>query len=413
MKIAKSKIVNIYLFLVIFYFFTNFIYQIQVPIIILLGGIFILCMGLGSLRKRMSYTDLFLILFPITLTLIFLITFNNVEEAIKYIIVIWILTLSTLILSKEDLKDNGEKIMKFILLLSGIHVLMTLLYAIIPDFVQAINRIILPINSYNNNVYEMQHNNINCGITPIQSINAIYISVFIGCIFSRLMCKKGNKILNILLFVFSIIALFLCSKRGVMIAVFVAMLFVIIYLHIKDKNKKFNIVKTIKKVVPIILIIVLVVFFIEKYFNTATYIFERFFTQEDITTGRADLYVDVWEYIKESPIIGNGILTTQEMLNTYAHNIYLQLFCEAGIIGLIVFLIMNISIFHRVCKLKKVKDEKVILAIFFFVLFLVYGFTGNPLFDYSIIIPYYLSIAVINNKKYINEENTINDREQI
>ena len=54
MKIAKSKIVNIYLFLVIFYFFTNFIYQIQVPIIILLGGIFILCMGLGNLRKGIT-----------------------------------------------------------------------------------------------------------------------------------------------------------------------------------------------------------------------------------------------------------------------------------------------------------------------------------------------------------------------
>ena len=52
MKIAKSKIVNIYLFLLIFYFFTNYIYQIQVPIIIVLGGIFILCIGFSKLRKE-------------------------------------------------------------------------------------------------------------------------------------------------------------------------------------------------------------------------------------------------------------------------------------------------------------------------------------------------------------------------
>lgn len=411
MKIEKGKIANIYIFLLIFYFFTNFIYQIQVPIIIILGGIFILCMGLGKLRE-INYTDLFLILFPVLLTFVFIINLNNVEEASKYIIVIWILTISTIILSKVDIKDDSEKIMKFILVLSGIHVFMTLLYAIIPNFVQAINRIILPIDSYNNNVFEMQHNHINCGITPIQNINAIYISIFIGCIFSRMICKKGNKILNIIFFAFSIIALFLASKRGIMIAVFVAMLFILIYLRLKDKDKKINIVKTIKKVIPTILIIILILFLIERYFNAATRIFERFFIQDDITTGRTELYSKTWEYIKRSPVVGNGLLVTQEILHTYSHNIYLQLFCETGIVGLMIFLIMNIKLFHKICMMKQTKDERVILAIYFWVLFLVYGFTGNPLFDYSIIIPYYLSISIINNKKFINGEKELNDKEQ-
>ena len=412
MKIAKSKIVNIYLFLLIFYFFTNYIYQIQVPIIIVLGGIFILCIGFSKLRKEINYTDILLILFPMFLTIEIFLNANNIADASKFIIVIWILTLSIILLSKENLKENQTNIINFIILLSGIHVLMTLLYAIIPDFVQNINKIILPIDSYNNNVYEMQRNHINCGITPIQSINAIYISVFIGCIFSKWICKRGNKIINIGLFILGMIALFLTSKRGVMVAVFAAILFVLMYLHIKDKNKKSNIVKTIKKVFPIILIVIILIFLIERYFKTASYIFERFFTQEDITTGRADLYVIVWKYIKSSPIIGHGLFFTQEILNTYAHNIYLQLFCETGIIGLIIFLIMNMSVFQKMCRIKKIKDERVILAIYFFIVFLVYGFTGNPLFDYSIMIPYYLSISIINNKKFMNEEKKSNDKEQ-
>jgi hypothetical protein len=38
-----------------------------------------------------------------------------------------------------------------------------------------------------------------------------------------------------------------------------------------------------------------------------------------------------------------------------------------------------------------------LFAVYFFVVFIGYGMTGNPLFDYSILIPFYISISIILN----------------
>lgn len=395
MKIKKSTIINIYLFLLIFYFFTNYIYEIQAPIIIILSIILIIVIGLKNVIKDIKNVDIALFIFPIFLSMIMLYS-TNFNDSVKFVITIFCLTISCIILSKE----NGweEKVIKYSLVFSFIHVFMTILYSLIPSIVQKINHIILSEGDFVKNTYEMQRNNINCGITPIQSLNAIYICVFIGIIFSKLLTNKGNKIINCCLIIFGMIALFLTSKRGVMVSIFVAVVFLLIYYARKVKENKTNIIKKTKKILPIIIIISIIIFFMQTYFNSAVKIFERFLTQQDITTGRIDLYSITWDYFLKNPITGNGLFFTQSILNTYTHNIYLQLLCETGVVGITLFAFLNICIIFNIFKLKNIKGNySVIYAIFFYIVFMCYGMTGNPLFDYTILVQYYLSIAIINN----------------
>jgi len=77
---------------------------------------------------------------------------------------------------------------------------------------------------------------------------------------------------------------------------------------------------------------------------------------EDRGSGRFDIWTAIWKAIFESDrsiIFGHGIgstekiLTEQGFLNTVAHNHWLQLWCDQGIIGVILFALLIIVGFFR------------------------------------------------------------------
>jgi len=59
---------------------------------------------------------------------------------------------------------------------------------------------------------------------------------------------------------------------------------------------------------------------------------------DDISNGRDLLYEKAYKIISSSPIIGHGVGYYELYNNIYVHQIFLQLMCEFGIIGMIVFL---------------------------------------------------------------------------
>ena len=69
---------------------------------------------------------------------------------------------------------------------------------------------------------------------------------------------------------------------------------------------------------------------------------------EDISTGRFDLYEIAYKAFSQSPIFGIGAGLFKEVTHAYTdvHNAYLQVLCEQGIIGLILFIfpLLNILI---------------------------------------------------------------------
>jgi len=131
----------------------------------------------------------------------------------------------------------------------------------------------------------------------------------------------------------------------------------------------------------------------------------------DITGGRLPLYQYAWEWFRSAPIFGIGWLEYPLRINytvigtiygfgsnMYAHNIYLQLLCETGVVGFLVFLgAFAVTLRQTTKLLSSGAGDRMLLqvALYVQVFFLLYGLTGNPLYDSSALVPYLLSAATV------------------
>ena len=133
----------------------------------------------------------------------------------------------------------------------------------------------------------------------------------------------------------------------------------------------------------------------------------------DITVGRADRYAKVWELFLDHPFFGIGWNGTVyyfrniEDLAINAHNIYLQLLCETGVIGSVFyFLFFGYTLFCAITTLQQARKRIIILnseqtcmlslSLYLQMFFLFYGITGNPLYDSQALFPYLAAAAIAN-----------------
>ena len=162
-------------------------------------------------------------------------------------------------------------------------------------------------------------------------------------------------------------------------------------------------------------------------------IFERFshIGSDEESNTRFMMWALALKNFKENPLIGigwngykyqfyhflyNPTVRAERYAYLNAHNVYLQLLCETGILGFLIFMSGAIELFVRTLKLlkKNIRDSFSIgsKGTIFFVLtmqifFWLYSLTGNCLYDtmfgfYSISIGFILGYLV--QKKNIKEE---------
>lgn len=133
---------------------------------------------------------------------------------------------------------------------------------------------------------------------------------------------------------------------------------------------------------------------------------------DDVTSGRSKLFAHALLQFQNHPVFGIGwgnyrssvIGTVTLMTELDTHNIYLQLLCETGIVGLvcvaipmIVFLIQGIK---NIGIIKSKWPENLFIkcvglySLSYQLFFLVYGISGNPLYDYNYAIMYFVSCAI-------------------
>ena len=130
---------------------------------------------------------------------------------------------------------------------------------------------------------------------------------------------------------------------------------------------------------------------------------------EDISTSRFSYWEYAWNLFTEKPIVGIGWRQYLQIHNVglaqnHVHNIYLQLLCETGLIGFAVIFGAMITILVKTGKNlvhinNRIKDDgqlyeylkyqKLLQASLYIQIFvLLYGITGNPLYDEIFFVPY-------------------------
>lgn len=310
-----------------------------------------------------------------------------------------------LIILSVDIKQEQwfTTFKKLVFFFGVIHVGFTLLYQVYPEFVDYICTFLLKNEDLEINRYLFKHFG-NPGITGQTGINGWYISIFTGLLVINVLLDKNNsimrKFLSYILIIASIIAIFLTNKRAYILFTFTALILTLFFGK-ENKNIKLN----IKKIISIILLVLIIMVIVTKN-NQLMVVIERFMnSDDDISSGRYSLYEKMFLTFLENPLFGIGTYSIPKIIGNLGHNIYLQILAENGIIGIILFLITFYSgIKLNIKLLKKVnndlscleKKKGLMFTLFIQFLFLLYGLTGNPIYNIQFFSINFISLCYLN-----------------
>ena len=261
---------------------------------------------------------------------------------------------------------------KWIYIVSIIVVLSSILHFLAPLWFNAIMSQVMREDAYEQLMWSFTIDTTFAGLAAYTSNATVAAAIVFGNSFLNMTNKKEtpiikSKSLNIVLLVLSMFSIIICSKRGIFVATIVALIVLMFYLYRgRDFLLKFLGIAVLFFVVLIIL------------YNTNEFVstFLNRFAGDDIMTGRDTIYKTLMADFGESNfLIGRGTAATYELAEEGAHNIYIQILFDHGIIFSVPYYILLIYNFYLAFK------NKCPLSIFVQTMFLVYGLSGNPLYS--------------------------------
>ena len=282
------------------------------------------------------------------------------------------------------------------------------------------------------------------GFAGNKNITAASIAFKIPFVIYMLFSYKNNflKTISYVILTLGIFAITLIEARAAILStvlVFVAILVYLIYQSLKsERNIKLSLNQIFLFISPYVIAFVINIFATsfasDKYRKVAiTDTLAKISFTEESSNGRFDYWGDAWNYIKENPIFASGlgnwkiesIDKGKEHISGYtvpyhAHNDFIHVFAESGLIGGLCYLSLFILIVFYVFKIFQVNYQyKKIIELKYFILLLpliVYGIdallnfpVARPLMQSSLAIYLGLILSLyttncIDNKNLINEK---------
>lgn len=302
---------------------------------------------------------------------------------------------------------------RVILAFAGLSVLATLFFFIYPD---AYSGIVDFYGYFPSGTGRLEYG-YRAGISAHYSHNGIFISIFLMltiCIYLALQSTKKAKMKPwvILAIFLGLFAFVLNSKRGVMIW---SLLSVCITGFINSKHKSM----TFWKVILLVATLIGTLQFLSESVPQVEYLLNRFATMGIDTS--SEERIDMWKLairsFLSSPIFGIGFLNYRGLYDHHlaynyksthlrldAHNVYLQMLCETGIVGFSLYMLAVVWALHSTVKLvlnhRNSCAEKKIPILFSLCLqifYLFYSLSGNCLYDMMI---YFYAFALAITASY-------------
>jgi O-antigen ligase len=306
----------------------------------------------------------------------------------------------------------------YLLLWSGIfYSLSVILSYLYPDIYCAIFFPLLRSNITEKIVRLMQRGYYT-GFTSDVSYTAGYIVNGLGIICCSWMIGHiPKRKLNVFLLSIMLLGLLLTQKRAHLLFFILSLIFV--YIQYSRSNYE-RIIKVLKVLLISVLGIAILILIIQqtsigrRVFARIIRTIQIFISGGDITSNRIPLYKHALNLFSKNPILGIGwgnykkTVVGNVTVNTEmkAHNIYLQLLSETGLLGSILILLpffitffYTIRATHIVSMGRDIFSHKwiftVLYSLYIQTFFLLYGLTGNPLYDPSFLIMYFIAIGLV------------------
>lgn len=259
------------------------------------------------------------------------------------------------------------------------------------------------------------------GLTYHYSTNGLFMVQGLIISVARMFQNNKNTIKNFFFPVLFFIALLLTAKRGPVIFVIFS-IFIVYYISLKNRS----LLTRVTKFICLFICFVTGLYFLLLFVPELSMFVERFVTNiqnGDLTSNRATLLWPIAiQGFLSNPIIGCGWLQYTSTLsrviggedtNYHAHNIYLQLLCETGVVGFLIYSLWFFKnflylyrIFVQMIKGKITLNKNEIWLIYFSMIYQIYflisGVTGNSLYDKEMYIMYFVScvIGISTYKRY-------------
>lgn len=310
------------------------------------------------------------------------------KRSLTFVIVI------LLMLSLSTRKSWIRPTMRIALYMLLVHALATLLFAVAPEVYTGF---------FKPHFFADSKNAIGAqsGLTAHYSYNGMLLSAGVLLSAAELWSasdasKDDAKALVpkiVVLLVFAL-ALLVTSKRGPLLAVVAALVF---GLYVGSGKYKFNAFMKISLFACGALIVVAV---LSQFVPQISTVFNRFaeisggLNDADATSGRSYLWERAVELWQSSPVFGHGWGTYRyywegrlDVATNTAHNVFLNLLAEVGVAGILLFLVAATPPFVGLWRAMSRRSElefdalAVTFAFMFQIFFLVYSFTGSPLYD--------------------------------
>ena len=248
------------------------------------------------------------------------------------------------------------------------------------------------------------------GIFTEVSITCAYLVLGLGIsVYSRYLNR--HKFVKYFLIAFFGFTLLLTAKRA---QTLLALFSIPLVYMLKSTGRAF-----LKKILKVIFAMVLgIVILIIVISQSNSDLFERYaetivglVSGSDITSGRTLIWAQAFQLILTWPIFGSGwgkseMFITRALgssVSLGAHNLWIQLWADFGIIGVAIFAILFIYIIANAVKLLRVcyhqKDIKyswaISLCAYYVLFFAMYSVFASPLFDRAYSTPFFIFVVFL------------------
>lgn len=233
-----------------------------------------------------------------------------------------------------------------------------------------------------------------------------YTSYFLSTAFGALFCfrKSIYKKWFVPIAIVLIFGMFLTGKRGPIIFLLISIL-VLYFYESRGKERFFRVLQIALIVIAAYFILLMLARFtdnpgINRIFESVQ---ELVFTRDIEDTGRDQLRNQALIYFSDNMLFGIGWNNFHKLFtlrSTHVHNIYFQLLCETGIIGFSVFAVFFAkSIVNTLKKIQMANRDTfeyswLMMSLFMQMYFLLYGISGNPLYDIEETILYFFGVGI-------------------
>jgi|GEM_PF-5946305 O-antigen ligase len=308
-------------------------------------------------------------------------------------------------ISQKNVDEN--KVMKFLALGCTILAAFILIQPVSPELVSRVNHLF----SYSANEYALMNawtrNGWYTGLFPDRAPAAFFCSVLIGVGLYYLYCNyktAGNKFQRFFGVIFVFVGAYgvlLTVKRGLLIGAGIAAF--VTFIVYKKANKA-----PIWRICLAAIVVVFVIWIVFSNMEVTQVMVARFVDNDNPLTYRDVIYGNIFEKFWSSPLIGTGTASAFSLLGIGGHNIYLTVLMENGILGFVVFIsVLGYAFFSTVQLVLRFGSYEyhqgipfLLFSLYIQVFFLVYGMSGNPLYDNYILYFYLFAIFIVKNSEY-------------